>query len=560
MGVKYPSGSTTLNVATIVDNLPNVNFKDTDGVDADINAQIGVNLTDTGSGTEDADLTIRQQIAGVLTDVIVLDADGVAQINKDLTLKDTGTVTLAFKDDDATDDDVNASITVNLTDTGSGAEDADISINQQIAGVLTEVVAIDADGVLQIQGKNATIKNTTAAILNFKDDDCTDDDVNASITVNCTDTGSGAEDADLTIASQVNGASHDWIQLDASAAKILVNDSTEIASGKQLFIPDGSVSAVSLCLAGDADTGIYGSANAWLALAVQGVQTLEMSSTNIDARLPIRTSLGTGGFFGIENGTVSSLPLRGTADANTGLYLPAADTIGIAGNGKLCLSVTDGESIIKGTTSAALSFKDDDATDDDVNASIVVNLTDTGSGAEDADISIKQQVAGTLTEVALIDADGSFVINKAIKVVDGSQGTSGHILKSSDTGGTATWAANLATSGITIDGGGSAITTGVKGYVEVPYAGVITNVTMLADQSGSIVVDIWKDTYANYPPTDADSITASAVPTISAATKSKDSTLTGWTTTVAAGDILGFNVDSASTVTRVSLVLTIRKT
>lgn len=107
-----------------------------------------------------------------------------------------------------------------------------------------------------------------------------------------------------------------------------------------------------------------------------------------------------------------------------------------------------------------------------------------------------------------------------------------------------------------IDGGGSAITTGVKGYLEVPYACTITDATLLADQSGSIVVDVWKDTYANYPPTDADTITASAVPTISASNKSTDGTLTGWTTSITAGDIIGFNVDSASTVTRVTVSLT----
>lgn len=118
----------------------------------------------------------------------------------------------------------------------------------------------------------------------------------------------------------------------------------------------------------------------------------------------------------------------------------------------------------------------------------------------------------------------------------------------------------IASVGITIDGGGSAITTGVKGYIEVPYACTINRATLLADQSGSIVVDVWKDTYANYPPTVADTITASAKPTISTATKSQDSTLTGWTTSVAAGDILGFNVDSATTVTRVHLILKVTKT
>jgi len=108
---------------------------------------------------------------------------------------------------------------------------------------------------------------------------------------------------------------------------------------------------------------------------------------------------------------------------------------------------------------------------------------------------------------------------------------------------------------IVIDGGGAAIATGVKGDVEIPFGLTITQATLLADQSGSIVVDIWKDTYANFPPTVADTITASAKPTLSSAAKSQDATLTGWTTSVSAGDILRFNVDSASTVTRVVLSL-----
>jgi len=111
-----------------------------------------------------------------------------------------------------------------------------------------------------------------------------------------------------------------------------------------------------------------------------------------------------------------------------------------------------------------------------------------------------------------------------------------------------------------IDGGGSAITTGIKGYLEIPFACTITQVTTLADQSGSIVVDIWKDTYANFPPTDADSITASAPPTLSGAAKAQDSTLTGWTTAISAGDILAFNVDSITTCERVTISLRCTKT
>jgi len=110
-----------------------------------------------------------------------------------------------------------------------------------------------------------------------------------------------------------------------------------------------------------------------------------------------------------------------------------------------------------------------------------------------------------------------------------------------------------------IDGAGSAITAGQKGHLEIPFACTIQRVTMLADASGSIVVDIWKDTYANFPPTDADSITASAPPTISSAQKSQDATLTDWTTAIAAGDILAFNVDSCATITRVTISLKVER-
>jgi hypothetical protein len=127
---------------------------------------------------------------------------------------------------------------------------------------------------------------------------------------------------------------------------------------------------------------------------------------------------------------------------------------------------------------------------------------------------------------------------------------------------TARIAANIKNASLTfiIDGGGSAITTGQKGHLEIPFACTIKQVTLLADQSGSIVVDIWKDTYANFPPIDADSITASAPPTISSAQKSQDSTLTGWTKSISSGDILAFNVDSCATITRVTISLEVEKT
>jgi hypothetical protein len=112
-----------------------------------------------------------------------------------------------------------------------------------------------------------------------------------------------------------------------------------------------------------------------------------------------------------------------------------------------------------------------------------------------------------------------------------------------------------------IDGGGAIYSNGIKGFLQIPFNCTITAVSLLADQTGSTVIDIWKDTYANFPPTVADSICASALPTIPlSATKSVDITLTGWTTTITAGDVLAFNVVSVTSITRVTITLSVNRT
>lgn len=116
--------------------------------------------------------------------------------------------------------------------------------------------------------------------------------------------------------------------------------------------------------------------------------------------------------------------------------------------------------------------------------------------------------------------------------------------------------------GVILGDGTNVISTGAQpGCVTCPVAGTITKVRLLSSDgsitSGSIVVDIWKDTYANYPPVVGDSITASAKPTLSSATKSEDATLTGWTTSVSAGDVFRFNVDSVTSLKMVTVELTV---
>lgn len=109
------------------------------------------------------------------------------------------------------------------------------------------------------------------------------------------------------------------------------------------------------------------------------------------------------------------------------------------------------------------------------------------------------------------------------------------------------------------DGDGGVLTTGIKSYIEVPFACNITKWTVLNDVSGSIQFDVWKDSYANYPPTVSDSIAGSDKPRTVSATKGQSSLLTGWLPELSAGDIIAINIESVTSVTRSTLVLTIDK-
>jgi hypothetical protein len=75
--------------------------------------------------------------------------------------------------------------------------------------------------------------------------------------------------------------------------------------------------------------------------------------------------------------------------------------------------------------------------------------------------------------------------------------------------------------------------------------------------TGSIVIDVWKDTYGNFPPTALDTITGSEKPTISSGVKGQDLGLSTWGSgkNVTAGDTIRFHVDSCTAITKATLVL-----
>jgi hypothetical protein len=119
-------------------------------------------------------------------------------------------------------------------------------------------------------------------------------------------------------------------------------------------------------------------------------------------------------------------------------------------------------------------------------------------------------------------------------------------------------ALNVRTIGLVMDNGGYPLVAGTIYRMKVDYGGTIQTVELVANQTGSIVIDIWKKAYASLPATVSDTITASAKPTLSSALTYQDVTLSGWTKTITAGDYLYFKIDSATTVTAVTISLKVQ--
>jgi hypothetical protein len=110
--------------------------------------------------------------------------------------------------------------------------------------------------------------------------------------------------------------------------------------------------------------------------------------------------------------------------------------------------------------------------------------------------------------------------------------------------------------GLTIDGAGSVITTGLKGYAVMPYNATIVGWSIVSNISGNCIVDVWKNTTI---PTSGNSITGTEKPTLTNQQININNALTTWTTNISINDVIAFNVLSASSVSRINLIIKVIK-
>lgn len=107
------------------------------------------------------------------------------------------------------------------------------------------------------------------------------------------------------------------------------------------------------------------------------------------------------------------------------------------------------------------------------------------------------------------------------------------------------------TFGITVDGAGVVLTTGTKGYRYIEQNCTITGWDVRSDISGDIVFDVKRGGV---------SLAGTEKPTLTASSSASDLSLSTWTTSLVAGDIIEFVIDSAATISQATLTILITKT
>ena len=107
-----------------------------------------------------------------------------------------------------------------------------------------------------------------------------------------------------------------------------------------------------------------------------------------------------------------------------------------------------------------------------------------------------------------------------------------------------------------VDSGSIAMLSGNKGSVTLDVSGIIESLVILSDQQGSLTLDIKKSNYSDFPT--FTSIVGGVYPQMTNSRKVRDDNLTGWDTTLVAGDILTFDVIAVNNINRFLISLKLK--
>ena len=92
----------------------------------------------------------------------------------------------------------------------------------------------------------------------------------------------------------------------------------------------------------------------------------------------------------------------------------------------------------------------------------------------------------------------------------------------------------------------------------MPYNATISGWTIISNVAGSCEIDVWRGPSYSIP-TIIDTIAGTELPTLSTQQINWNDTLSSWTTSLLVNDVIAFNVNSSSIVTKVTVIIKVDK-
>jgi hypothetical protein len=361
--------------------------------------------------------------------------------------------------------------------------------------------------------------------------------------------------------------------------------------GDPLHLDQGTNQSVSMKFTAGSNTangtrlGIDGQGNATLQVRDNNSLTL---STNDQARLIIaNTGAITGTIsLGIPIVSGNTVQVSGNNVIVSGTNLGAAvgtvfsGKLGndlrfntISGAGATSVSLAGNVIVVSGSVAAAVGIGAPAST---TSSGIAIWSGTAGAGLLNSNVTIVNAgntlLAPTLSGTTI--SGGAYTVGTSLSLVSGATFTP--VISGSNVGGVTLGSIALPLSGVhakafigdiamlnfVIDGGGSVISSGSAGFIEIPYAASPISFDFLGNVSGNLSCDVRRTTYASWSGTGF-ATTASIVntqkPNIASGTKAQNTNVNLWSG-IAAGDILEFFVDQApASITRASLAIKLRK-